>query len=76
MIINIANYVKYNIVFVMMAASITSRCDFENSQIPVQDTLLASRVMIYHVSHSSCQKLETICVEFWDFSTSNTNDIN
>ena len=39
------------VIFMMMTASLMSRCDFENSQIAAQDTLLASRVMLS--SHSS-----------------------
>ena len=34
------------IIFEMMMSSMMSRCDFENSEISAQATLLASRVMI------------------------------
>ena len=38
------------IMFVVMTASIMSRYDFEDYQISVQGTLLASRVMISYIN--------------------------
>ena len=44
---NIAIHVNYNY-FVMMTASLMSRCNFENAQISARETLLAGDDM-YHI---------------------------
>ena len=50
--INRASYVTHT-PFVMMLSSMTSECDFDNSQTLAQDNLLASWVMgddiMYHI---------------------------
>ena len=48
-LINIAN----SIIFVMMTSSMTSQCDVEYFPVSIQVSLLASRVVIPYVSHSS-----------------------